>query len=375
MMKRKILVLTDHMPWGHRSIARAIFGYLKDKEKENSWEIKYTEVKMPYDTFNDLYTFVYRYIPATNRLTKQIMDNQKMRELFSEMSSFSFPEMKKQITRFKPDLVISAYFAYSHTLERMRQKEGYEFKLWTIVADPWSINPISYVPGADKHLVYDETGINEGIKYGIDRDKLIKTGWWVRKEMYQLTDREKIRKKLGLTDNRPVVFVGGGSLGTSSISRLLPVLMLVKKPVAVIFNTGTDKLVFNLVEEYIRIFKRLRQNDLVIIKNMGWIENMAEILSVCDIVFGKAGPNFIFDVVAVGKPIVAITHIGGQEDGNIDLIRKKHLGWIKEKGSEMAEMFLDFLDNPKLALKFDDYVQKEKSKNKMTMSLIQREVK
>ena len=39
MAKKKILVLTDTLPWGHRSIARAIYGFLKEKEPENDYEV------------------------------------------------------------------------------------------------------------------------------------------------------------------------------------------------------------------------------------------------------------------------------------------------------------------------------------------------
>jgi len=220
-----------------------------------------------------------------------------------------------------------------------------------MVADPWSINPVSYMAGVDKHFVYDRVGIKMGKKYGITEDKLVETGWWVRPEMYEekyKTDKAvtDYKKKLGFFDDRPIVFVGGGSLGTNSLSKLLPILLLVKTKVGVIFNTGTDKLAYNLVEEYNRLFKRLRKNDLVLIKNLGWIENMAQVLSVCDIVFGKAGPNFLFDVVANGKPIVAITHIGGQEDGNIEIIKQKKLGWVREKGNHAGEFLLKYLKNP-----------------------------
>ena len=55
---------------------------------------------------------------------------------------------------------------------------------------------------------------------------------------------------------------------------------------------------------------------------------MAEVLGASDIVFGKAGPNFLFDSVACQKPFVSMTHIGGQEDGNVELIKKKKLGTL-----------------------------------------------
>lgn len=375
MLKKKILVLTDHMPWGHRSIAKAIYNYF-EANKGTDLEVKYIEAKMPFDTLNDVYTFVYRYLPGTNRLATRAMGNQTLRDLFVELNNFGLPELQKLINWYKPDLVISAYFMYSHILSKWKQDQNLKFKLWTVVADPWSINPVSFVPGADLHLVYDEIGIKKGMRYGIDRDKMMATGWWVRPEMYDSkykdeNQRKKIKRWLGFNDDRPIVFVGGGSLGTNSLSRLLPVLLLVKRKVGIIFNTGTDKLSYNLVEEYNRLFRKMRRNDLVIIKNLGWIENMAEILSVADIVFGKAGPNFLFDVIACEKPMVAITHIGGQEDGNIDIIRKKKLGWVKEKGGHAGQFLLNYLNNPQKFLdKYKKTIKAEATNNRDSLKKI-----
>lgn len=375
-MKKKILVLTDTMPWGHRSIAKAIFGYLKTREKDNNWKVDYAEVKAETGIGGDLYTLAYRYLPVSNRLAHKLASIEMLRNTLAQLSEINLPNLKRTINHYKPDLVICCYFYHSHSLAGWKKVDSKaNFKLWTVVADPWTINLVSYVEGADLHLVYDDNGVRQGVEIGIDKEKLFKTGWWVRPQMYEKYNRLEMRKKLGLIDDRPLVFVGGGSLGTSSLTRLLPVLMMAKKPVGVIFNTGTDRMAYNLVEEYNRIFKRLRRNDLVWIKNMGWIDNIAEVLSACDIVFGKAGPNFIFDVVAVGKPLVAITHIGGQEDGNIDLIKKKHLGWVREKGTEMTDMFLEFLDSPNMVKKLEKYIQEEAKNNQQTMGIVEKRIK
>jgi len=115
---------------------------------------------------------------------------------------------------------------------------------------------------------------------------------------------------------------------------------------------------------------------MVCIKNMGWIDNMAEVLSACDIVFGKAGPNFLFDCVACKKPFVAITHIGGQEDGNIELIKKKKLGWIKEKNSELVEFLYKYLDEQELYQdNFKETIKKEADKNEKSLKIILEKVK
>ena len=374
MQTKRILVLTDHMPWGHRSIARAMYGYLKKVEKENNFRVDYAEVRSELGILNELYTFMYRYIPVTNRLSIRWLRKEKNQEAIKEYSKKNYWGVEKALRKFKPDLVISAYLFHTASILVMDKERKY--KLWSVIADPWSVNPLSYSKEIDLQLVYDEVGVLAGKKMGIDEKKMLATGWWVRPEMYQLMDRNKIRKRLGFVDDRPVVFVGGGSLGTSSLALLLPALMVVKKPIGVIFNSGTDRLSFNMVEEYTKLLRRVRKDGLVQIKNLGWIENMAEVLTACDIVFGKAGPNFLFDVVAKQKPFVSITHIGGQEDGNVEIIKKKKLGWVKERPGQAVSFFLEYVNNPKKYEEmYADNIKKEAEKNKKSMEIILKELK
>ena len=376
MKKKKILVLTDQMPWGHRSIAKAFFNYLKECEKENDYEIVYAEIKAETGMADDLYTFAYRYLPVSNRWAAKVFDIKFARDLMRKSTIFNLPRLKKEVNRINPDLIISAYFFHSHSLADWRKEEDKKFKLWTIVADPWTINPISFVKGCDLNIVYDEIGEKLALKYEIKKNEILKTGWWVRPEMYKKINKKEVRKKLGIKNDRPVIFVGGGSLGTSALPKLLPTLIFLKSKVTFVINTGVDKFSYNLVEKYSKILSKLRKDDVVIIKNMGWIDNMAEVLGASDIVFGKAGPNFLFDSVACQKPFVAITHIGGQEDGNIDLIKKKKLGWVREKNSELVSFLYQYLDDPKyFEKKFGETIKKEALNNEKSLKIILDRVK
>jgi len=359
------------MPWGHRSIAKAIFNYLKENEKGNNYEVVYAEVKAETGVGDDLYTFAYRYIPLTNRWASKVFDIKFARDLMRKSTISNLPRLKKEVNKIKPDLIISAYFVHSHSLADWKKKKNKKFTLWTIVADPWTIVPISFVKGCDLNIVYDEIGEKLALKYDIKKNEILKTGWWVRPEMYEKIDKREVREKLGIKNDRPVIFVGGGSLGTSALPKLLPTLIFLKSKVTFVINTGVDKFSYNLVEKYSKILAKFRKDDVVVIKNMGWIDNMAEVLGASDIVFGKAGPNFLFDSVACQKPFVAITHIGGQEDGNIDLIKKKKLGWVREKNSELVNFLYQYLDDPKyFENKFKETIKKEALNNEGSLKVL-----
>lgn len=375
MAKKKILILTDDLPWGHRSIAKAIYGSLKEKEKEGGVEVRYAEIKAEVGISNDLYTFMYRFFPKSNKMVTKLSEGGRLRKVIHRLSELNLPRIKKFVSGYKPDLIISCYWYHSHSLQLWRKNEKVDFKLWSIIADPWTITPVTVVPGVDLTLVYDEVGEVEARKYGL-KGEILKSGWWVRGEMYKKIDRREARRKLGIMDERPVIFIGGGSLGTNSLTRLLPVLMTIETKCAFIFNTGTDKILHSTIDQYVKLLKRLKLGEQIIVKNLGWIENMAEVLRAADIVFGKAGPNFLFDVVACEKPMVAITHIGGQEDGNIEIIKKKNLGWVKEKPGEAASFLLEYLEKPKYFEKmFSKSINKEAKNNQMTMEKIWKRIK
>ncbi len=373
--KKKILVLTDDAPWGHRSIAKAIYSYLKANENKNNYQVEYAAIKTDEGVINEIYKFYYKYSPKLGKIIYNNVNNRLANKILKDRAKKNLSGVKKVVKEIGPDLIISAYFLHSHSLSLWKEM-GVAFKLWTVIADPWTIYPMSVVPGADLHLVYDRVGFNFAAKMGVPRGKILTTGWWVRQEMYRQIDKEKSLKLLGIRNDRPVVFIGGGSLGTSALPKLLPSMFFLKKKVFFVINTGADKLAYNLVENYIKLLNKIRKDDVVLVKSMGWIEDMAQVLSVSDIVFGKAGPNFLFDCVACKKPFVSITHIGGQEDGNIDLIKKKKLGWVKEKTDEMNKFLVEYLENPKYyENKFRKNIEIEAEANRKTLPIILKRIK
>lgn len=343
----KVVVLTDHMPWGHRSIAKAIHQYLEATLDAQQFTVLYRQIKLEVGIVEDFYKLMYRFTPKVGQLSFKLEATSPLtRRVVDELYRKNLPAIRQMLEEEQPDLVISAHFFHSLTLVRLREANQLPYRIWTVVSDPWTVYHTTIVPGADLHLVYDGQTRRLAEGMGADPDKIAETGWWVRPQMYQDFDRQQARQALGFTDDRPVIFVGGGSLGTSSLTNFLPALFLIKEKVGFVFNSGTDKATFLLIERYRKLLNRMGLKRTVIIKNLGWIDNMAEVLTACDIVFGKAGPNFLFDVVATRKPFVAITHIGGQEDGNIDIIKQKNLGWIKENSVALIKFMNQYLKNP-----------------------------
>lgn len=350
----KVIVLTDKTPLGHRSIAKAIYGMLKDNNP--NIQIEYVEHALSMNWWNGFYAFMYRFMPKLGELLYFMSKTRMVKFIVNYGIKIGDKRLVEVVLKRESDLVISAVNWYSQILSLVPNRR---FKLATIVTDPWKTYDICFVPGADWHLVYDEKMKQKTIKMGIPEEKIIVTGWWVRGNMF-----EKYQKEVS---DKPIIFIGGGSFGNSAIPRIMRIILGLNKPVKFIVNTGKDKIMFRIVEITKKILKMKGKDKIIEIENYGWIENIAKVLSRADIVFGKAGPNFLFDCIAQEKPFVAITHIWGQEDANLDLIREKKLGWVKEKYGELKIFLNEYLENPK---KFNEMYKKtigeEAERNKKT---------
>lgn len=370
---KKILVMTDHMPWGHRSIARAIFDYLRDFEKKEDWKVEMVQVQTQTGVAGELNNLFYRYLPQAQMVMHKASQVKGVADIATQEAVEANLEItEKTIKKYKPDVVICSYFVLSHCLAKLKESGKYNFKLWTVVADPWTPHGLSWVKGAEVHLVYDERAAKMAVEAGIDRKGVMVTGWWTRPVMYERLDKILARRKLGMEGDYPILFVGGGSLGSVTLTKILPVLPFVKKEMGIVFNCGTDRVTQRLVGYYDKLLSSIwGSKKLVHIKVLGWIDNMAEVLSGCDMVLGKAGPNFLFDVVAAAKPFVAITHIYGQECGNLEIIRKKKLGWVKEETLDLSRFLLDYLKDPKsFEKKYEKSILAERERNRGSLTKI-----
>jgi UDP-N-acetylglucosamine:LPS N-acetylglucosamine transferase len=96
------------------------------------------------------------------------------------------------------------------------------------------------------------------------------------------------------------------------------------------------------------------QQKLIALK---FVTNGEEYMQAADLVIGKAGPNTIFESVATLTPFFAITHIAGQEDGNLDLIRDHQLGYVEENISKAQKLLSDIIENPQQLQDFQPHLK------------------
>lgn len=343
---KKILILT--ITEGHVSIAQAI-----KKNLENSFQSEV--VAYTFKEFN-LYLPMYQLFPALFKIPYKLSQYKAMQELSTGFFLKKYgPELESIIAEEKPDALVSTYALYDIVCCAYAQK--HHIPIFNALANPRTIHPLEICENSTKNLVFDDEAFSTLIDYGIPRAQILKTGWFVRPSFQPVRSKEKLRKGIGLKPELLTYLVSGGSDGTGMVVKILPLLFQVNTPLQVIFITGNNKSLYKSLQFFKKSFYRANKNSPIHIKVLGFVANMHEYMAASDLVIGKAGPNSLFESVAVHTPFFAITHISGQEDGNLDLIREYKLGYVEENPLKAIKMLKAIAEHPKKLSYFHKSIQ------------------
>lgn len=135
-------------------------------------------------------------------------------------------------------------------------------------------------------------------------EKCVYTGLPVRKEIME-QDKTEARKALGLSLDKPVLLVTGGSQGAHAINMVMEQLYnpLLAKGIEIRHITGKKEY------EKIQAFADQKNfNDYPNLHLLAYGYHMEHCLAACDLVVGRAGASFLAEVTAIGRPSILIPY-------------------------------------------------------------------
>lgn len=301
-----------------------------------------------------LYRPFYQLFPVMQRIPYHLSQMDGTQKLMHEVFRDRYHKLLESFfNENKPDICISTYFMYNPSLEDIQEKTGTPFL--NIAPDPRSIHPMFVSRKAALNFVYDEQAVTTCASFS-DEIKAVASGWFVRDRFSPVTSKQAIRKKLHLDPDTLTLLVTSGSDGTSMILKIIPALFSAKQPVQVVVACGNNKTLFSGITTLQKILEKTNPSSALVA--LGFVTNLNEYMQAADLVVGKAGPNSLFEAVATHTPYFAVTHIPGQEDGNLDIIREEKLGFVEENPIKASQLLLDCIAHPESLAEFLPHLQK-----------------
>jgi len=331
----KVLILTTS--WGHFSIAKAVKDVIEERFETEILFIK------PNAKAARISNFMYRYIPNVwGFLYKNTEDkfSQKIASTFSRLNYLN--KIRSKISKFKPDIVINTYWAFNSCLDILNNDK--RFKFINVIHDPRTFNKILLSEGAT-NLAFDQKSWEEATTL-IPKISGFPVGWFVENKYYEIQKktRKSVRQELGLDPNKFTLCVVSGSEGMFNVFKIIKVFLKSAYRFQVIITCGKNNSMYKISQKISSLSKSINGPEIM---SVPFTKKLHKYMRASDLVIGKAGPNTLFGCVATQTPFFAISHLPGQEDGNLGLIRDYHIGYAEENPTKAIKMLKVIFGNPK----------------------------
>lgn len=366
-MKKKILITYAMYGNGHRAVAEYIEKYFKKQDPElEILAIDLLKYSMPVigPLSQKITDFLLLKFPAGWSTIYNIFDHKISSEVASYMSSSLFrnKRMKKVITDFNPDLTISTHFFGSSIIEHYNRKGYTKTKLITVVTDYESHS--LWLKGYKEEeaiIVGDKDEVKYLVKKGVDPKIIKPIGIPIHPITSSDFDPKVAIKKYGFSGTRPIcLFFGGG--GNGGILSLPYIKEIIKSNLNIdfIFVAGKNETSKAKVDLWIE------EQGAKNIRTLGYVNNVPELLQMCDFVVSKPGGAQTTESLYFKKPIIMINCSGGQEVGNYKYFEKMGYG----RRFRFPFTFMNFIKEISKHPETLDKMRKsmEKNKNEESMS-------
>ena len=216
------------------------------------------------------------------------------------------------LSEFRPHVVISTHFMPPDACFYAVRKYGLKIETINVITDcrahGFWISPGVNVYAVGHKRVKDELML----KWRISEEQINVTGIPVEGKFLCEEDAISMRKKLGIAPGSFVVLLLSGGDGVGPVIKILKALEKASFSLTAIavsgYNTGLRAKI-----ECLKVHSPLR------IINLGFVNNVNELMTVSDICIGKAGGISTSEGLAKELPFIFVNPIPGQERANADL--------------------------------------------------------
>lgn len=354
---KKVVIVTNGSGGGHWALTQAVTDLLKNEIESEKIQLRVID-PLP-NNFPIMYSFLCSARWSFLWGFFWHLTNRKSIALLFQKVNYFFIKNKLDIilSEFKPDIVLTNSPLSTYELGLYKKKKRVDFNIIIHVADPYTphVSWFTY-SNADLFLCPTDEVVDLACSYGIPKEKLCKCGW-ITKDLFMkpAIGISNLRSNLGISKNDFLIFIGGGGLGgvdsINLIKELMPYFSTHK--IKIILNTGFNKISLNQVVNLVHSNKK----NIILFP---YINNIRAFLGISDLVIGKAGPNFMFEVLHSNKPFIANGALPGQEEGNLDFLKKSDIGWVETDPNNIKNLVIKMISDSKIVTnklqKYDDYL-------------------
>lgn len=249
-------------------------------------------------------------------------------------------ELLKYIDRYNPDIIYTPLCMVAMALDELIEEQ--KVKLKYIFQIPDFLVP--YYTQNLKHCSYVISSCDSVTKqlekYGFCEDKILTYGIPINPKFKNVTDdRAEILSKLGLEDKKYILISNGGAGFANNYKIVTDFYDKVNNYAFIVVN-GRN------IESKEKIDSFIKEKNIQNVVNLGFVNNMQELMKVSDIMIGKCGSSTINEASYSHLKFIGLNNYLVPEIYNIKYLKSKN-AVIVVKNSKQIDQALHFFINEK----------------------------
>lgn len=317
----KILIATATAGGGHLQAAAALEEAWKDlrpKDQVRRVDVLDFTSKLYRKTYAEGYVRISEKWPELYSHAFRKTDSAALVRKMTKFRRWSARLVARRFVRFvddwKPDVVVCPHFLAMEALGSVRgHADHHQPKIVTVVTD-FEAHALWMEPSVDLYCVAMPETKARLVARGIPERQVIATGIPVSKRFLKIANKGSIRRHLRLHPSTPLLLVVGGGMGMGPLVETVQMLDRTSEKIQMAVVCGRN-------EKLKRTFLRKRFRHPV--RVLGFVDNMEEWMSAADFLVTKPGGLTSSEALALGKPLLIVNPLPGQEAANSDFLLER----------------------------------------------------
>jgi len=236
---------------------------------------------------------------------------------------------------FEPDLILSTHFLIPQLLAAEQRRRPWGLPVQCIITDYdvhqfWVSDVISHYYVAHKGMV---AALH---RHGVPPSRVTVSGIPVHPCFSDPVRPSLVFKKLGLDPSRPVILVLSGGMGLNRLKEVVEKTLSLSGYPQIVTVAGRNAALKTQLD-------RLQIPASVRLLNLGYVDNMYELLSVSNLVITKPGGLTVSECLAKRRPMILVSPIPGQEERNEEFLTTQGAAWSIKSLDELPRVVTKFL--------------------------------
>lgn len=356
MENKKILIISMTCGEGHNAIAKSFLSEFQKQGAEakivDLFESKTKNKKF----YNNMYLWACKHIPHLYEMAwkherkvnpEKLEKSPQYKQIKCVVSHF-----EKLINDYNPYAIVCVHNSAGAMVAYLKNHHLIDDKIKTItvmfdyvLCPYWNTNRyLDYC--ITPHEICHKALLDVGFK----ESQLKCFGFPTNSKFYDKQNKTEVRQKLGLENKFTFFSISGGN-GLGNSLKLLKNILKAKGDFQVIIVNGKNEKNRAKIEKY------LTKHNISNVINLGFVNNINELMSASDIAFARGGGAGISECFYSGLPVIFREGLIINEKENKNLFIQKNCGFEIKHTSDVTKICQKVLNNPQIIAEMQNNIK------------------